>query len=243
MRFECCISDLNSLDKAIEFGVDHVEICNAIELGGITPNPGALEIIRDRFKGQLSVLIRPRAGDFVYSNAEKKQILRELKWINSFKPDYLVFGALLEDFVIDTAFMRTFVDHASGLPVCFHRAFDLVGDQKTGLEHLQKLGIDRLLTSGGNGKAVQNLEKLKWVFENKGADLDLVAAGGIRSDDMMEIYRKTGIQNFHGALISEHSEPGSNAFGKRAILDHMELEKVLQYISVYQKASNTAAIP
>ncbi len=228
--FEVCAGDLASVEAAARGGADRVELCSALEEGGITPSIGfiseAAAILRPAGV-KLHVLIRPRGGDFLYSQAEFRSMLADIRHIASnHLADGVVIGALNPDGSVNMEQCRAMVEAAGDLSVTFHRAFDRVADPVDALEKIISLGCNRLLTSGTEASARLGAEKLRSIVEQAGDRLSVIAAGGVNPANAAEILEISGANEIHAsaraAIESGMTYHGSNvAMGSNDSDDRM----------------------
>jgi copper homeostasis protein len=151
---EICVADAASLEAAIEGGADRIELCSALELGGLTPSPGLMRLAAQA-PIPVYAMIRPRAGDFVFSAREGEIMLADIEAVGGAGLAGVVLGASLPDGRLDEALLSRLHGHARGLGTTLHRAFDLVPDRPAALEAAIALGFERILTSGGGGWRVR----------------------------------------------------------------------------------------
>lgn len=145
---EIAANSVASAVAAEEGGADRIELVSALELGGLTPSHGMIALARERVRIPIYVLIRPRAGDFLYSDLETETMLRDIATCAHLGCDGVVIGALGADGNIDMERCRAMVAAAGGLGVTFHRAFDMARDPRRALEDVIGLGCEQVLTSG-----------------------------------------------------------------------------------------------
>ncbi|MDB4906634.1 MAG: hypothetical protein JWO05_1418 [Gemmatimonadetes bacterium] len=191
-----------SVAEAIEaeaLGAARLEVCVHLDVGGTTPSPALVRDIRAAVAIPLAVLIRPRAGDFTYSHHEFAQMRHELDASAEAGAHDVVIGAITREGLIDMSGVTALVDRARelGLGVAFHRAFDRVRDPLEEIETLLDLRIDRILTSGGAPTAIEGKEVLRMLVERAGKDLTILAGGGVRDVNVLELVRYTGVREVH----------------------------------------------
>src|ERR1700712_3387387 len=158
IRTEVCVESAGGARAAAHGGADRIELCAALELGGLTPSAGLLEAVVDIIPTH--VLIRPRAGDFVYDKYEIRVMAKDIEHAIDKGAVSVVIGALTADGDVDLPAMTRLLNAAENVPVTFHRAFDSTRDPLAALDDLMELGIDRLLTSGGRPTAEEGLTLL-----------------------------------------------------------------------------------
>jgi len=149
------------------------------------------------------VLIRPRTGDFVYSVEEIETILEDIDTARDLGVDGIVTGALTAEGRIAVAETRAFVEAAGGLPVTFHRAFDVVVDSSQALEELIDIGVRRILTSGGKSTALDGADAIVKLVDQAGDRITIVAGGGIRENNVREVIERGRVKEVHSRFVDE----------------------------------------
>lgn len=204
--FELCAPDLDAVAKAIAGGADRVELCRDLDTGGLTPDNstilGAVEMARNAGRPfDVMVLIRQRPGDFVYTEAEKQQMMQSIAEISKLGVNGLVIGSLNPDGSIDAEWTKQATDaiHACGLSVTFHRAFDRVRDFSEALDTLQKIGVDRILASGPGDCVETGMDTLAMLTRHAAGRLIILPGGGVRSSNITKLHEVTGATEFHSS--------------------------------------------
>ena len=164
-NFEVCANSVASCIAAQQGGANRVELCAAIPEGGTTPSAGAIAMARESISIALNVIIRPRGGDFLYSDIELRTMERDIAVARHLGADGIVVGCLNADADIDIAATKRLIDAADGLPVTFHRAFDRCRHPFTALSQLIDLGVARILTSGQQPTAPQGAQLIASLVE------------------------------------------------------------------------------
>lgn len=195
--FEVCANGLNSLLAAQNAGASRAELCEAIELGGLTPSYGCLKLAAAQKTIPVNVLIRCRTGHYVYTDLEKVQMLEDVKLVKSLGFEGVVVGALMEDGSLDMAFLQAVKKLASGLHLTFHRAIDAAYDPLESLATLVELGFDTVLTSGAEPTALQGIELLQEMQQAYGNKISIMAGGGINAQNALAIIEETGVKAIH----------------------------------------------
>lgn len=194
---EVCCGSAQSAINAQEGGAHRVELCQNLEAGGTTPSAGDILLARNRLSIDLHVLIRPRDGDFLYSENELEIIRQDIAFCKSAGVNGVVMGFLTKDGEIDQSLTREMIALARPMSVTFHRAFDLCRNPKTALEHLIDLGVDRLLTSGQKPTALEGAPLIKSLVQQAGKYLIIMPGSGIREHNIRELTELTGAREFH----------------------------------------------
>lgn len=197
-KFENCANSVESCVVAQQAGVDRVELCAGMSEGGTTPSYGDIVVARRLLTTtKLHVIIRPRGGDFLYSDLEKEIMLEDVRMARSLGVDGVVFGALTPEGDVDMEFMQQLMAEARGLSVTFHRAFDVCRDPFEALEQIIELGCDRILTSGQMPKAEEGVELLRQLVVRAGDRIIIMPGCGVNANNIAEIARETGAREFH----------------------------------------------
>jgi copper homeostasis protein len=179
-------------------GAHRIELCGPLHDGGTTPSAGLIARCSDELLVSVHVLIRPRAGNFVYTEDEMLIMAKDIAVAKEFGVDGVVFGALTADGEVDAGRMAELIASASPMRVGFHRAFDRVRDQDEALELLVSLQVDHILTSGGADTAMAGAKQLKQLVERAGDRIGIIAGGSITKANAAELVRKTGVRTVHG---------------------------------------------
>lgn len=197
-RFENCANSVESCIEAERAGVDRVELCAGMPEGGTTPSYGDIVMARRMLKStRLHVIIRPRGGDFLYSDVERQIMIEDVRMVRKLGVDGVVFGALTSDGDVDVEFMQDLMREAEGMSVTFHRAFDVCRNPFEALEQIIDLGCDRILTSGQEVKAEEGIGLLKELVERAGERIIIMPGCGVNADNIEKIALATGAREFH----------------------------------------------
>jgi copper homeostasis protein len=194
---EAAVESLDDALAAVDGGADRLELCDNLADGGTTPSDDLIAEVVERVAIPVFVMIRPRGGTFVYSATELDDMRRSIDRARELDADGLVFGVLNTANRIDTIRTQSLMDVAADLPVTFHRAFDRVPDRVDALEALVDLGVSRVLTSGGAPTALEGVSSLRELVEIAGSDIAILAGGGIRFQNVLEIVDETGVAEVH----------------------------------------------
>lgn len=192
----------NSVASALagqEGGAGRIELCAALGLGGITPSYAEIATARDRLTIPLYVLIRPRAGDFLYNDFECEVMLRDVEACEALGCDGVVLGVLDADGQVDQARCRALVDAAGGLGVTFHRAFDMVADPAQALEAVIGLGCERVLSSGAQASAIEGTASLRALIAQAAGRVGVMPGAGVDARNIAALARATGASEFHAS--------------------------------------------
>lgn len=205
---EICANSAKSCVEAEAGGAQRVELCAAIPEGGTTPNYGMIRMAQQMTsKIDINVLIRPRGGDFLYTETEIETMLHDIEMAKQLNVHGVVFGCLTKQGEIDVPLMRRLVEAAKPLSVTCHRSFDVCREPFTALEQLIALGFDRILTSGQQPDAVQGIPLIKALVKRAGERIIIMPGCGVREDNIALIEVKTGAKEFHASARSTvHSQ-------------------------------------
>ncbi len=191
-------------------GADRIELCSGYAEGGLSPSTGTILYVREKVNIPVFVMIRPRVGDFVYDDAEKEIILRDIEFCKSAGINGIVTGALDVSGNVDKSFMMQVVDTAGELPVTFHRAFDLSGNLQQALIDLIDCGLTRVLTAGGKNSVPDGLETIRSLIKTAGNQIIILPGGGINASNVKKIVTSTGLREIHCSgkeLIRSRMQP------------------------------------
>lgn len=185
MDIELCVGSFDEALLAQEFLLKRIELCSALEVGGLTPNAGLIKQCVQIHGPETHVMIRPRAGDFIYTEHEISIMLEDIRTASSLGAHGVVFGALTESNHLDKLSLKLLSEEARSLRLetTFHRAFDLTEDPLEAMEHLIDLRFDRILTSGQQAKAVDGIELIKELIDESQGRIQIMAGSGINAEN------------------------------------------------------------
>jgi len=221
MLLEIATHSLTSAKRAFAHGADRLELCAELGVGGLTPSPGLVEATLAEVSIPVYALIRPRSGDFHYTDDEIRTMEGDIRWCLERGCDGVVIGVLQRDGTIDQDATRRLKDAAQGKPVTFHRAFDWTPDPLRALDVLLELGVDTLLTSGQQPKAEAGLDRLVSWQQRVGEDLIIMPGSGIGPENA-SLFAKAGFRAIHASAARvdyEWSQPFPFSFNTPAMLD------------------------
>ena len=194
---EACVDSVASAVAAERGGAARVELCDALHDAGTTPSAGMIAAVRERVRVPVFVIVRPRGGGFVYSADEMDVMRRDVEAAHRLGADGIVLGALRANGMVDDSATRALVDVAAGLPVTFHRAFDLVPDRDAALDALVACGVSRVLTSGGAPTAIEGADGIAALVRRAAGRLTVMAGGGVREAHVAELVRRSRVGEVH----------------------------------------------
>lgn len=184
-------------------GADRLELCSALDLGGLTPSLGTYLEVRAASKLPVWVMIRPRPGDFVYSESECRVMARDVATFCDHDPAGFVFGVLDAEGKVAAETCRQLRYRAGLRPCVFHRAFDRTPDLAASLDRLIQLGFRRVLTSGGAEMAIEGVKHIAAIVRQAAGRIEVLPCGRVRADVAPKIVQRTGCDQLHGSF----SEP------------------------------------
>jgi copper homeostasis protein len=203
MILEACVESLEEALKAWESGAQRIELCSRLDLDGLSPSEELVREVCATLKIPVMVMIRPRDGDFVYSEEEFTVMLREIDRAKALGASGMVFGVLTPENQIDMDQCRRLAERAFPLPVTFHKAIDTMEDPVMGVRQLLECGgITRILTSGGKPTAREGAAKIREMMEAAAGRIIILVAGKVTGDNVEEIEALTGAEEFHGRRIA-----------------------------------------
>ena len=197
-KIEICANSVESAVKAQEGGAYRVELCAGIPEGGTTPSFGEMRMARQLLQEtKLHIIIRPRGGDFLYSQLEQEIMLHDIKVARQLGADGVVFGCLTAEGNVDVPAMKKLMNAVGDMNVTFHRAFDMCRNPKEALEQIIELGCSRILTSGQEVNAVKGIPLLKELVEQADGRIIIMPGCGVNPNNILQIAEETGASEFH----------------------------------------------
>jgi copper homeostasis protein len=197
---EICADSVESAIAADSGGAQRIELCSALAEGGLTPSRGLIRTVRSRINIGIHVMIRPRAGDFLYSDDEFAAMRDDIALAAQCGADGVALGLLTANGDIDVERTRELVELAHPMEVTFHRAIDMARDIGDALEDVIRTGADRVLTSGAEPTAMQGRHRIRELVQASDGRIRIMAGGGVRAENVKEIAQATGVVEFHAAL-------------------------------------------
>ncbi len=197
--FEVCVDSIESALAAERGGADRVELCSDLIEGGLTPSYGVLKVARERLRIAVMMMVRPRGGDFCYSEAEFAAMLHDVRMAKEAGAGGVVAGVLTPDAEVDVERTRRLVAEARPLTVTFHRAFDMTSDPFAALETLVALGVDRVLTSGQESSVLEGLDLIAQLVARARDRIIVMPGGGITDRNIARIRAAVPATEMHFA--------------------------------------------
>jgi len=199
VNMEVCANSLHSAIAAQEGGAVRVEFCDNLPEGGTTPSYAQIAMAKKLLKIHVYPIIRPRGGDFLYSELEFELMKEDIKMCRSLNCDGVVIGVLQADGQVDKKRCSELIALADGMGITFHRAFDMSRDLFEALEDIIELGCERILTSGGESSALKGIPMLTALINQSAGRISIMPGAGINLNNIEEIIQNTGAKEFHGS--------------------------------------------
>jgi copper homeostasis protein len=213
VTLEICADSAESALAAQKGGAHRIELCSGLVEGGTTPSSGLIATVRSKVSIPISVMIRPRGGDFCYGTDDFEAMERDVDTAKHLGAEGVVFGILREDGQVDVERTQQLVDRARPLKVTFHRAFDMSRDLKEAFEALIAAGVDRLLTSGGEQRVEDGAARVRELSDVAAGRIVIMAGGGITESNAHRVIAATGVCELHaraavttGSPMHHHNE-------------------------------------
>ena len=202
MVVEIVVFNLESALKAQEGGADRIELCDNPGEGGTTPSAGMIELVRQNLSIDVYVMIRPRGGDFFYSNYDFHAMKRDIVQCQKASVDGVVLGILNPDGTLDKKRCQELISRARPLKVTCHRAFDMTRDPFEALEDCIEAGFDRILTAGQHAQALLGASLLGQLVSKANGRIEIMAGSGVNEDNVEEIVQRTGVSAIHFSAMT-----------------------------------------
>jgi copper homeostasis protein len=204
ITLEVCANSVESALAAQQGGANRIELCDNLREGGTTPSCGQIKIVRQLLTIEMYVLVRPRTGDFIYSDLEFEVMKLDIKTCIEKGCDGVVFGILKEDGSIDKERCAELIEIArfGGMKTTFHRAFDVCKDYFEALEDIIELGFDRILTSGGKSTAMEGANTIARLVSLASGRISIMPGSGINEYNIADLVRYSGAKEFHASARS-----------------------------------------
>jgi len=197
MTIEIVVYNIESALRAQEGGADRIELCANPGEGGTTPSFGTIESVRQNVNLDVFVMIRPRGGDFHYSNYEFHCMKRDIDQCQKLSADGVVFGILNADGTLDKKRCKELIDRARPMKVTCHRAFDMTRDPFQALEDCIEVGFDRILTSGHQTAASKGTLLIAELIKKANSRIAIMPGSGVNEETVEKIVSETGAKEIH----------------------------------------------
>ena len=242
MKCELCSYSIEACYTAARLGVDRVEICASPAEGGVTPSMGLIAQACAIPNIETSIMIRPRGGDFLYTDAEFELMLRDIGYAREVGATGVVFGVLTEDGQVDVKRTRLLVEAARGMDTTFHRAIDMTRDYLQAVEDVISAGCTRILTSGGHDKAIDGLPNIGRAVAIAARRIEIMAGSGVAVTNALQL-AETGVDALHfsakkmipgrmryrNPLIAMGGDASVDEYALRGI-DEKEVESIIKLV-------------
>ena len=217
-------------------GAHRIELCDSPADGGSTASYGFIKAAREKLQIELFPIIRPRGGDFFYSDDEFEIMKTDVKLCQDLGCDGVVIGMLTKDGKVDKKRCSVLVDYAYPLGITFHRAFDRTVDAFEALEDIIEIGCERILTSGQKPTALEGMELIKELIEKADNRIIIMPGSGVSSDNIIQIAETTGAVEFHSSARvkiksrMEYNDPVLNENLESFVVDEEEIKRMLSLL-------------
>lgn len=204
---ECCVDSVESAIAAKKGGADRLELCSALVIGGLSPSQALYRKIREQADIPIRVLLRPRFGDFCYTDYEHEILKEEVRSFRKLGADGIVIGTMKPDGTLNLEQMKELMEEAQGMTVTLHRAFDMCQDPFQTLEEAKRIGIHTILTSGQKNVCTEGMDLLKELVEQAQGKTEILVGGGVDASVLPVLAEKTKAKAYHmSGKISMESE-------------------------------------
>ena len=232
---ECCANSVQSAINGQAGGAGRIELCANLEQGGITPSAASICLAREALEIDLYILIRPRAGNYIYSDLELEEILEDIEFCKEIGCDGVVIGALTKEGKVDKKQLLKMVEAARPMGVTFHRAFDVAANPEEALKDIIACGCDRLLTSGQAPKAIDGVKTLKTIVAESEDKIEIIVGSSVNANNSLFFY-SIGIRQFH--LSGTETMPqGNDGFGFGNNIMQTNPQKIQEIVDVLEGLS------
>lgn len=240
--FELCSEGIEACLAARDGGAHRIELCSALSEGGITPSHGLIREAVQKSGLPIHVLLRPRGGDFIYTDAERKIMREDLRQARSLGASGVVLGLLRIDGTVNMEQTRELVELAGPLEVTFNRAFDYTVSKEQALEDVIATGCRRVLTSGGERDVVRGSGSLACLVKQAAGRIEIAVGGGLRLSNSSGVAHATGARHFHGSLRRRVASPmhyqgtgmledGGSFAQMRSVVESSDVRQIIESLS------------
>ena len=202
---ECATDSVESALAAAKGGANRLELCANLIIGGTTPTLALYDEVRSHSDIPLFILIRPRFGDFLYTDYEANVICREIEMFQKAGAEGVVIGSLNKVGSLNAEHMKRFIDSAKDMSVTLHRAFDMCTDPFETLKQAKELGVNTILTSGQAPSSLEGIDLYEKLIEKANGEISILAGGGIKASTIEKLLKQTSLTAFHmsGKIVVE----------------------------------------
>lgn len=232
MIVEICANGYESARIAQEAGAHRIELCVNLSVGGLTPSFELIKKVMDQLSIETHVLIRPRAGDFCYSETEIEQMIADIEQCKQLGCAGVVSGALTSEKIVDIKRTQKLIDAAQDMEFTFHRAIDVAKEPRQALREMMLMGVTRVLSSGQEPKAIEGISILQEFLKEANNYLQIMPGGGINSSNVLQ-FKEAGFEMVHLSAIKKATETSKDLFNNnvQGISDPAEIKKVISLLS------------
>lgn len=229
MQLELCAASVKAFSLAKKYNFDRIELCQNIENGGTTPSLGMIQYAVNQ-EIETHVLIRQRAGDFIYTEKEKQVMINDAILSTSIGIKGLVVGSLTAKNEIDEGTLTKMLTSISGIDYTFHRAFDDILDWKKAMDLLIQLGFKRILTSGGKSTVDQGFERLREMIQYADNRIEIMIGGGVNPDNIYKLSSELKPHSIHfsGTILTLKNNSTSLFSNELLEINEEKIKKTLQ---------------
>lgn len=244
MKLEIIGFNIESCIAAQEAGASRIELCANPEEGGTTPSYGFIKMARSKLNIDLYAMIRPRGGDFFFSDDEFEIMKNDISVCKKLQCDGIVTGILTKDGKVDKKRCKELVDLAYPLEATFHRAFDRIKNASEALEEIIDLGFERILTSGLKPKAIEAVHLLSRLVKQSDERIIIMPGSGVNSENIIQIAKSTGAKEFHSSASivlgseMEFTNTDLNESLKYIAANKNEVKMMVELLNDYSKQTN-----
>lgn len=227
MNFEVVIESLEELEVTNRYNIKRIELCLALDLGGLTPNIGLIESIVDKSNSEVHLMIRPRGGGFIYNLNELEIMKKDILIASKFKCKGVVFGALTNEKEIDIYKTTHLASYSKdlGLETTFHRAVDFTNNIFQSVEIIYKCGVSRILTSGGGVNVDEGIENIKKIFNQYDDIINIMPGGGINFSNAQKLINHR-VKNMHFNIRTPKKAQSNIQMGIEYEVDEEKIRKI-----------------
>jgi copper homeostasis protein len=234
---EVCVGDATSFAAAIEGGADRIELCSALELGGLTPSPGLMALAANS-PVPVYVMVRQRAGDFVFGGNDLDTMLADIDAVRGAGLAGVVLGASRADGRLDVTMLERLIRHADGLGTTLHRAFDLVPDFAEAIETAIELGFERILTSGGMATALEGSDNIAAAYEAARGRIGIMAGAGLSPGNVRDLLSVVPVAEVHSTCAA--AVPVSDAAVRLGFASGVRRQTDAEIVAEFKRALASA---
>lgn len=232
MIVEICANSFDSAKAAQDGGANRIELCTQLAVGGLTPSYSLIEKVKNELAIPIHVLIRPRKGDFCYTEQELNSMINDINFCKKIGCQGVVSGVLTTDLKIDLIAIQQLIKAANGMDFTFHRAFDCVNDPLKSLEQLIDLKIKRILSSGQKQTAFEGLSLLTEMKKLSKGKVEIMPGSGINTENAI-YFKENGVESIHLSATHQKKEKSTSFFegGTEGVSDVNIIKEVIEIVS------------